>query len=126
VRAQSFGLLIRYSDKYFAFNDPHFVNTLLIPTAFEFLSDPRAMMAEASGLMLKLAFLKCISVVQLPDQPDLSGMNAHEKRLLFADYILTKIESRLDSFQSSLINEGKTSGLIHGLLAFFKQLFADF
>ena len=35
------------------------MNELLIPTALDYANDPRAMMAEASALMLKLAFLKC-------------------------------------------------------------------
>jgi hypothetical protein len=51
--------LTRYADTYSAFNDSKFVNELLIPTAIDYANDPRAMMAEAAALMLKLVFLKC-------------------------------------------------------------------
>lgn len=63
VRANAFELLSRYSDDFGMFRDNHFINQLLIPTALEFANDPRAMMAEASALMLKLAFIKCIDTV---------------------------------------------------------------
>jgi hypothetical protein len=59
VRRNSFELLTRYADTYSAFNDSKFVNELLIPTAIDYANDPKAMMAEAAALMLKLAFLKC-------------------------------------------------------------------
>lgn len=35
------------------------------------------------------------------------------------------MKQRLSTFTSSLITEGKTSALIHGLLSFFKHVFAD-
>lgn len=63
VRRNSFELLTRYADTYSAFQDSKFVNEVLIPTALEYANDPRAMMAEASALMLKLAFLKCTEIV---------------------------------------------------------------
>ena len=60
VRADSLELLSKYADDYPLLNDPVFVNGLLLPTALDLLNDPRAMMAEASALMLKLALTKCI------------------------------------------------------------------
>lgn len=36
------------------------------------------------------------------------------------------IKARFSTFEQSLIVEGKTTALIHGLLGFFKHLFADF
>ena len=41
----------------------------MIPTALDYANDPRAMMAEAAALMLKLAFLKCIDVLVLNNKP---------------------------------------------------------
>lgn len=69
VRRNSFDLLTRYADSYSAFQDASFVNDVLVPTALEYANDPRAMMAEASALMLKLAFLKCTPVLSLNGQP---------------------------------------------------------
>lgn len=65
VRHTSFGLLSRYADTYPEFHNSDFVNGQLIPTALEFCNDPRSMMAEATGLMLKLAFSKCIRVLDV-------------------------------------------------------------
>ena len=65
VRHNAYELLSKYSDDYSAFHDSAFVNGILVPTALDFMNDPRAMMAEASALMLKLAFTKCIDVVDL-------------------------------------------------------------
>jgi len=36
------------------------------------------------------------------------------------------ISHRLTVFSTTLIKEGKTGALLHGLLGFFKNLFADF
>ena len=63
VRHNSYELLSKYADAFSLFNDKKFVNEQLVATALEFCNDPRAMMAEASALMLKLAFIKCIDVV---------------------------------------------------------------
>ena len=65
VRHNAFELLSKYADEYPEFHDPAFVNGILVPTAIDFLKDPRAMMAEASALMLKLVFAKCITVLDL-------------------------------------------------------------
>lgn len=65
VRFQAFDLLSKYADEYASFHDTAFVNGILVPTALDFLLDPRAMMAEASALMLKLTFIKCIDIVDL-------------------------------------------------------------
>jgi hypothetical protein len=69
VRHNSFELLTRYADTYYVFNDSEFVNNVLLPTAMDLANDPRAMMAEASALMLKLAFLKCTEVLWLNGKP---------------------------------------------------------
>ena len=65
VRHTSFSLLSKYADNYPEFHNANFVNNQLIPTALEFCNDPRSMMAEACGLMLKLALTKCIKVVDI-------------------------------------------------------------
>jgi len=69
VRRNAFELLTRYAETYSAFNDPIFVNDVLIPTALDYANDPRAMMAEASAMLFKLAFLKCTAVLSLNGQP---------------------------------------------------------
>ena len=40
--------------------------------------------------------------------------------------VLQMIKQRLLTFRASLISEGKTTALIHGLLAFFKHVLTDF
>lgn len=65
VRHNAYELLSKFPADYASFSDNGFVNQVLVPTALEFLSDPRAMMAEASALMLKLACTKCIDVLDL-------------------------------------------------------------
>ena len=138
VRANSFELLSKYAEDYPLLNNATFLNGLLLPTALDFLNDPRAMMAEASALMLKLALTKCIKVVDLKalcgasDCEDLEFDNNaifkadDDKRLVMCWIVLSMVKARLKNFQSSLISQGKTSTLIHGLLAFFKHLFSDF
>ena len=95
------------------------------------------MMAEASALMLKLALTKCIQAVDLRAlcSPEHCGDlnfddNAvfspnDDRRLVMCWIVLSMVKSRLQNFQSNLISQGKTSTLIHGLLAFFKHLFND-
>jgi hypothetical protein len=41
------------------------------------------------------------------------------------EQVLSIVKQRLTTFTSSLVTEGKTSALIHGLLSFFKHVFAD-
>jgi hypothetical protein len=93
VRKNSFELLTRYADSYAAFSDTEFVNELLIPTALDYANDPRAMMAEASALMLKLAFLKCTDVLNLNGKP-LTG-SKHQRRLSLLRFVLAIILERL-------------------------------
>lgn len=93
VRKNSFELLTRYADSYAAFSDTEFVNELLIPTALDYANDPRAMMAEASALMLKLAFLKCTDVLHLNGKP-LTG-SKHQRRLSLLRFVLAIILERL-------------------------------
>lgn len=124
VRRNSFELLTRYADSYAAFSDTEFVNELLIPTALDYANDPRAMMAEASALMLKLAFLKCTDVLHLNGKP-LTG-SKHQRRLFLLRFVLAIILERLQTFKTTLISKGQTTALIHGYIAFFKHIFADF
>lgn len=53
-------------------------------------------------------------------------MTPWDKRLGFVNHVFNLIEQRLDNFEHKLITEARTDALIHGLLAFFKHLFADF
>ena len=138
MRTNSYDLLAKYSDDFEQFHNDKFVNGMLVLTAFDFLNDPRAMMAEASALMLKLALTKCIQTVDLQAictaencgevSYDSNNMfqPADDKRLIMCWLLLCVIKERLKTFQSSLITQGKTTTLIHGLLSFFKHLFADF
>lgn len=131
VRQTSFSLLARYSDAYPEFHSAEFVNGQLVPTALELLNDPRSMMAEACGLMLKLAFVKCIDVLDISrisfdqTQPSMIASNPLSKRKQMLDQVLSIVKQRLSTFTSSLVTQGKTTALIHGLLSFFKHVFAD-
>jgi hypothetical protein len=106
------------------FHDPKFVNEHLLPTAMQFANDPRAMMAEAASLMLKLAFLKCTDVMCLNGKP-LTGTK-NERRLTLLRFVLDIVMERLQTFKTTLISKGQTTALIHGYIAFFKHIFADF
>ena len=84
VRINAFELLSKYDDEYVLFHDSSFVNGILIPTALDFLKDPRAMMAEACALMMKLVFIKCIEVADLTKFGELATNefeNVTDKRL---------------------------------------------
>ena len=96
--------MIKYADTYSAFHDAKFVNEHLIPTAIQFANDPRAMMAEASALMLKLAFLKCTDVLYLNGQMVVGTKN--ERRLALLRYVLAIIVERLKTFTTTLISKG--------------------
>jgi hypothetical protein len=96
----------------------------LIPTAIDYANDPRAMMAEASALMLKLAYLKCTQVLIINGVP-LTGTK-HERRLSLLRFVLDIVMERLQTFKKTLISKGQTTALIHGYIAFFKHIFADF
>jgi hypothetical protein len=65
VRLNAFELISKYPDGYVLFKDSNFVNKVLLPTAFEFCNEAKAMLSEASGLMLKLVFLKCMPTVDM-------------------------------------------------------------
>jgi len=104
VRRTSFELLARYADSYQAFQDAKFVNNLLIPTALDYANDPRAMMAEAAALMLKLAFLKCTDVLEINGKP-VQGTKS-ERRLAFLRHVLKIVSDRLQTFKTTLISKG--------------------
>jgi hypothetical protein len=132
VRQTSFGLLTRYSDTYPEFHTSEFVNGQLIPTALELLNDPRSMMAEACGLMLKVAFAKCIDVLDISRitfdsasaqlEPSTNHLSKRKQMIM---QVFSIVKQRLATFTSSLVTEGKTTALIHGLICFFKHVFKD-
>jgi len=131
VRLQAFALLSKYADEYPDFHDAGFVNGTLIAQALEYLNDPRAMMAEAAAQMLKLVFLKCIGVADLSLlAADFDGATQfdtpNDKRLAMLRLVLAEVKTRLLTFRTSLIAEGKTTALMHALLSFFKHVLADF
>jgi len=86
-----------------------------------YCNNPKAMVAEGSGLLLKLLFTKCLPYLHF-----VKADNEREQQLEFCHFVLDEIKSRLSVFQKVLIQEGKTTALIHGLLGFFKHLFASF
>ena len=47
-------------------------------------------------------------------------------QLQFLRYILNIVKERLAVFHTTLIKEGKTTALLHGLMSFFKNLFSNF
>jgi hypothetical protein len=132
VRIKAFELLSRYPDGYVLFNDSHFVNKVLLPAAFEFCNEARAMLSEASGLMLKLVWLKCMPTVDMdalmklgsPEQAQ--SWAEGDRKLALMYHVLCLVKQRLATFTDVLITEGKTTGLLHGLLSFYKHVFADF
>jgi len=73
VRHNAFNLLMSYSDNFVYFKDATFVNDWILRTAFDFSHDPRAMMAEAAGLLLKLVFHKCIGAVDFKSLAEKTG-----------------------------------------------------
>jgi hypothetical protein len=41
-------------------------------------------------------------------------------------FVLNIVMDRLKNFTTTLISQGKTTGLIHGFISFFKHVFSDF
>ena len=101
VRHNAYDLLSKYAAEYDQFHDTAFVNGIVIPTALDFANDPRCMMAEAAALMLKLAFSKCINVVDLSlfltEGADASSIptdfeQPDDKRLAYFNLILAMVK----------------------------------
>lgn len=87
-----------------------------------FCDNPKAMVAEGAGLLLQFLFTKCLRILEFIDLHE----NEIDMQLQFCKHILSLISQRLLVFHTTLIKEGKTSALLHGLLSFFKNLFASF
>jgi len=118
----AYDILVRYPDSYPAFNDPKFVNEVILTTALDLANNPKAMLAEASALYFKFLLTKCLPHVSFVQPSESKSL----MQLSFLQHILDLIKARLKTFQLSLIKEGKKEALLHGLLSFFKHLFEDF
>ena len=122
VRINAYDILINFPDDHPILTDRDFANNVILKTALAFCNNPKAMIAEGAGLLLKLLFKKCLKVLDIIEPSE----NERDMQLQFGKYVLAMIKDRLQVFHTTLIKEGKTSALLHGLLAFFKNLFADF
>ena len=122
VKVHAYELLSHFPDNHPLLTDRDFVNNVIFKTALNFSINPKAMIAEGSGLLFKLLFKKCLKVLDIIEPSE----SERDMQLQFSKYILTMIKDRLKIFHVTLIKEGKTSALLHGLLSFFKNLFADF
>ena len=121
VRLNAFYLLSHMPDQQKLLTDKKFVNEVIMNTAMSYSNNPKAMMAEGAGLLLKLIFMKCLKFLDIFDSQ--SQLNLRDMQLAFCQYILKLIKDRLINFQTTLLREGKTQDLLHGLMSFFKNLF---
>ena len=124
VRVYSFQILTRFPDAYPLLNDAGFVNNVLLRAASELANNPKAMIAEASALFHNLLFAKCLPHITLIP-PESRGSRTH-LQLAFLRYIVGHLQTRVKTFYTALIKEGKKEALLHGYLSFFKHLFEDF
>jgi len=122
VRLHSFDLICKFPAGHPLLSDSKFVNEVMLKTAFTFCDNPKAMIAEGSGLLLKLLFKKGLRQLSFIKPSD----DERDMQLQFCRHILALITQRTQHFYQVLIKEGKTTALLHGLLSFFKGLFADF
>ena len=60
IRHYAFDLLRNFPSDHFLLTDKEFVNNVIYKSAMIFCNNPKAMIAEGSGLMLKLLFEKCL------------------------------------------------------------------
>lgn len=67
VRLNAFYLLTHMPDDHKLLTDKDFVNQVLMNTAMSYSNNPKAMVAEGSGLLLKLVFIKCLSHLDIVD-----------------------------------------------------------
>jgi hypothetical protein len=121
LRLSAYDILYHLPNDHELFNDRDFVNGVMYETAMAYCNNPKAMVSEGAGLLLKLLFGKCLPMLNFIEQG-----TEREMQLQFCYHILNEIKARLTVFQHTLIVEGKTTSLIHGLLGFFKNLFASF
>lgn len=61
VRINSYDILVRYPDNFKMFTNKDFVNNIMWQTAMELCNNPKSMMSEGCGLLLKLIFNKCLN-----------------------------------------------------------------
>ena len=122
VRNNAFDLLTHLPKDHSLLNDKQFVNEVIYGNAMIFCNNPKAMIAEGSGLLLKLLFTKCLSILEFITPSN----SIRDMQLQFCKHVLAIIKERLAIFHNTLIKEGKTNALLHGLLSFFKNLFEDF
>lgn len=121
VRVHAFDLIVKLPDNIPILNDPEFVENVLMKTALAFCNSPKAMIAEGGALLLKLIFQKCLKHVKF-----VKSNSRKMAQLEFFSFVQSLIKERLATFTQSLIKEGKTTSLLHGLIGFFKQVFAEF
>lgn len=122
VRYTAFDLLRHIPDGHPLLQDKEFINNIVLKSAMNFCNDPKGMIAEGAGLLLKFLFTKCLSHLDFIDVQE----NEIDMQLQFCKHILSLLSQRLSVFHTTLIKEGKTTALLHGLLSFFKNLFASF
>ena len=122
VRVHAYDILMNLPNDHPLLNDNDFVNKVMLGTALDFCNSPKAMMAEGGALLLKLLFQKCLSRVHFVKASE----DTKDMQLQYLEHVLSLIEQRLSTFTQTLIKEGKTTSLLHGLLGFFKSVFVDF
>ena len=122
VRKHAFDLINNFPKDHHLLNKKEFVNDILLETALSFANNPKHMVAEGAGLILSLLFNKCLPQLNFVKPSN----NLRDMQLQFCNYVLGLISQRTSVFYKSLIKEGQTTALLHGLLSFFKVLFSEF
>lgn len=67
VRLGAFDLLRQFPAGHSLLSDKSFVNNVVLKTAMSFCDDPKAMIAEGAGLLLKFLFTKCLRSLDFID-----------------------------------------------------------
>ena len=60
LRASAYDLLYHMPNEHSLFRDKDFVNSVMYETAMSYCNNPKAMVSEGAGLLLKLLFCKCL------------------------------------------------------------------
>jgi hypothetical protein len=60
VRQSAYDILYHFPKDHSLLNDKEFVNDLIFKSALSWCNNPKAMVSEGSGLLLKLLFNKCL------------------------------------------------------------------
>lgn len=94
VRLNAFDLLNHFSASHSLLSDPDFVNNVIYKTAMVFCNNPKAMVSEGSGLLLKLLFNKC-----LPHLDFIKVTDDRDMQLQFCRHVLQIVKDRLSVFQ---------------------------